>query len=211
MSLFTPPGRRCTPPSTRPRRRARRGRWSRSAGGTPRHPAPATTTRVSDVRSNIADALARRAVLGGGLRSPRTVPAQPVRAADGSGGFVPNHCARSQPLPSKNSAPSSSSRSWNGGAPQRPRDAQRLERMDEVVHLVVVARAAGPDVGAAWSGPARTGARSSSWTSIPGSPSVTQSAISRPPPPPWVSQIASANHAPADRRGLAHRAGSRPA
>ncbi len=32
--------------------------------------------------------------------------------------------------------------------------------------------------------------------SIPGSPWVSQSAITRPTPPPWVSQIASANQAP---------------
>ena len=37
---------------------------------------------------------------------------------------------------------------------------------------------------------------SSSWRSIPGSPWAIQSAITRPTPPPWVSQTASANQAP---------------
>ena len=43
-------------------------------------------------------------------------PAQPVRAAAGSPGLASNHWARSQPLPSKKTAPSASSRSWNGAS-----------------------------------------------------------------------------------------------
>ena len=85
-----------------------------------------------------------RASPGAPSRRWPTRTARPSRHAPptGRGRLTLNHCARSKPLPSKNSAPSSSSCSWNGAVRSGRATPERLERVDQVVDLVVVAGAA---------------------------------------------------------------------
>ncbi len=145
MSLRTPPtgvhtAEYTTEPTGPPRSLVAMRCRNASASG------PSTTARVSEVRSKIATrsraARCSVATLG---RPELCRPAGPGRGRIAAGS-VSNHWARSKPLPSKKIRAELLQPIVERRDPQRPGDAQRLERVDQVVDLVVVAGPAGAHV-----------------------------------------------------------------
>ena len=111
-------------------------------------PGPSTRSFTYGVMSNRAARLARGQVLGPHDRRPlprgparRGAPTRASRPST-SGRFAANNCGRSQPAPVKNSAPSSTCRAMERRQPQVPRRRRLLERMQDVVDLAVLLRAA---------------------------------------------------------------------
>ena len=114
------------------------------------------------------------------------------------------HCGRSQPLASRNTAPSSRWRAWNGLVRSGRGSSGRLQRVDDVVDLDEVLAVAGAATysGASWCGSNRLTSHSCR-SKLEQWPSTSHSATARPTPAEWVTQTASATQKPVDVRRLA--------